>query len=431
MTVSEYLNVFWDERLVGRLSATRTGRLRFRYSSGWLEYSEALPVSFSLPLQKEAFDPEASTNFFENILPEEEAREALACAAKLHKKDVFGFLRKFGRECAGALMILPENEIPVADNEYEDVTERLEDILRERAVLGTGAGLVAATGARLSLAGAQDKLPVRYDQGRFYLPVHYAATTHIIKPENPRFPSLAINEFFCMRLACCLGLPVPEHHIVHIGNTPLYMSRRFDRKSMDDGHVRRIHQEDFCQALGVNNIKKYEEHGGPGFRECGEFIAAHAFADASHTPLFFVRAAIMNYLIGNNDAHAKNFSILRLPSPRLAPLYDLVSTEIYPGLDNRVSMAIGGRFIKERINAASWKKFASDVHRDQEEIFGDIRAMAENALKKLPEILMECAEYERQAAILERLRNCVERNAGVLLKLAPVPDQEEGSWRCP
>lgn len=427
MANSEGLNVFWDERLVGRLSATRTGRLRFCYSPTWLTHPDALPVSFSLPLQSEEFGSEASTNFFENILPEEDARDALAQAAKLNKKDVFSFLKKFGRECAGALIILPEDEVPLSDDAYEDVTKRLGDILRERTVLGTGVGLVAATGARLSLAGAQDKLPVRYEEGRFYLPVRYAATTHIIKPENFRFHGLAVNEFFCMRLARCMGLPVPEHHIVHIDDIPLYMSQRFDRKIMNDGRIRRIHQEDFCQALGVNNVKKYEEHGGPGFRQCKELITAQAFADASETSLFFVKAAIMNYLIGNNDAHAKNFSILRLPQPSLAPLYDLVSTEIYPGLDTRVSMAIGGRFIKKRIDAASWKKFASDVDYDQEEIFNTIKSMAENALEKLPEVLIESAAHVPEKTILQRLGNCVERNAEALLKFIPVHDEEESS----
>lgn len=421
----EYLNVFRDERLVGMLSGTRTGRLRFRYAQSWIESPDGHSVSFSLPLQEQEFDHEASTNFFENILPEEDSRIVLARASRLDQKDVFGFLRRFGRECAGALAILPEGESPIPDNEYEDVTEQLESILRDRKIMGIGVGLVAVTGARLSLAGAQDKLPVRYAKGRFYLPVRYAATTHIIKPENPRFHGLAVNEYFCMCLARHMGLPVADHHIVSIGDTPLYITQRFDRETTPAGNVRRLHQEDFCQALGVNATKKYEELGGPGFRQCLNLVSAHHFSEAVSASSFFTRAAILNYLIGNNDAHSKNFSILRTPLPCLAPLYDLVSTEIYPGLDQRVSMSIGGRFVKNRIDADSWERFAHEMQREPEDFFDELRNMAETALGKMPDALMECKTYDADGNVLQRLRECVENNASTLLRITPHLDNDD------
>lgn len=428
---AEYLSVFWDEILVGRIAKTRAGRMRFQYDQSWLKHATAAPISLSLPLQEVEFGYEISTHYFENILPEEDAREALARATKLQTKDAFGFLRKFGRECAGALVILPEGASPEPDNEYEDVTERLHEILRERMVLGSGAGLVAATGARLSLAGAQDKLPVKYEDGRFYLPVQYAATTHIIKPESFRFHGLALNEFFCMRLARHMGLIVPDHEIIQIGDTPLYLSRRFDRETTPEGTVKRIHQEDFCQALGMSNLKKYEASGGPGFRQCMDLVDLHHFADRHEAPRFFTDAAIANVLFGNNDAHAKNFSILHQQTPTLAPLYDLVSTEIYPGLDRRVSMAIGGRFAKERIRMESWERFAHDVGCTLEDVTVRIRAMSEDALEQLPQTLAECAEYDPQGAILERLKACVERNAEVLLHITQVAIEESDADMSP
>ena len=182
---------------------------------------------------------------------------------------------------------------------------------------------------RLSLAGAQPKLPVVIDDGQVALPLNAVTpTTHILKPEPEHFPGLVANEAFCMRLARAAMLPVAHvETAVTITGLPYLIVERYDRDLTSDP-IRRLHQEDVCQALGIPADSKYQAEGGPSVRETVELLRRATGVPAHELPRLW-EALVFNWLIGNCDAHGKNFSLLYdAGAPTLAPLYDLVSTTV-------------------------------------------------------------------------------------------------------
>jgi serine/threonine-protein kinase HipA len=207
--------------------------------------------------------------------------------------------------------------------------------------------LAGEEGLRLSLAGAQVKLPVVLDSTsggvtRVALPLGDTPSTHIIKPEPVRFPGLAENEAWCMALARRIGLDAAESWTERMGNVPCLISKRYDRVQGGSGEiVSRLHQEDFCQALGYPSSRKYQQEGGPSLRECFQMIR-----DWSTTSVLDIRhmldAVIFAAITGNADAHGKNHSFVYAQGTRrMAPLYDQVCTMAWPELSTTLSMKIG------------------------------------------------------------------------------------------
>ncbi|MDR2612816.1 MAG: HipA domain-containing protein, partial [Deltaproteobacteria bacterium] len=325
------LSVFWGKDIVGTLRRLPVpGRLSFLYDRGWLQ-SGGPGISLSLPLSEAEQDPETSSNFFSNLLPEGMAYVVFTLMKHIPQGDTFTFLARYGRECAGALCILPQGKTPDdSPVDYRDITSDLESLLALSAK--TRVNLMAATNAKVSLAGAQDKLPVLYDSGRFLVPAESspAATTHIIKAPTGALPDVQYNESACLALAKAIGLPVPNARIINIGGVDVLLVERYDRTAVG-GSVYRIHQEDFCQAAGVSSQLKYQENGGPGFARCAD--VARGLTDTAEAIDDLARIAIFNLIIGNCGAHAKNLSLLydhlpeldhRGPGMRMAPFYDLL-----------------------------------------------------------------------------------------------------------
>ena len=357
----ENLSIFLGERLVGTLSRHTKGRVQFKYAHQWLK-TVGLPISLSLPCREEKFPPAISTAFFENLLPESGARSILAFNNRFNKKDTFAFLDHYGRDCAGALSILSQGQKPdLTPWCYDDVTQKLTTALD---LLGTSSEqrqlYLEMQPARLSIAGVQDKLPVYFKENKFYLPANSgSATTHIIKPMSPMFPGIQRNEAFCMDLARTIGIRVPYSKLIQTGSHELYMVERFDRKILPQ-RVARIHQEDFCQAMGLPVDRKYQTKGGPGFRQCISLIDEYLTPSAqTRAEMAFV--LVFNALIGNHDAHGKNFSIIHSSEVKMAPYYDLLSTQVYDSLENHFAMSIGKTFRQDRLNANAFKLFAADM----------------------------------------------------------------------
>jgi serine/threonine-protein kinase HipA len=215
---------------------------------------------------------------------------------------------------------------------------------------------------RLSLAGAQSKLPVVEVDDGFAIP-HGSSlpTTHILKPEPVRFPGLVANEFFCMRLATAAGLEVAEvERAKTASGLPYLIVTRYDR-DLTQEPVRRLHQEDLCQALGRPYFEKYQAEGGPGVVEAMALIDDASTAPARDRPQLWL-ALVFNILIGNCDAHGKNYSLLYdSRAPRLAPLYDLVSTAVYDELTPRLAMSIDGARKLEEVGNAAWQRLAAEI----------------------------------------------------------------------
>ncbi len=359
------LSVWWDGRISGRLYLGPDGETLFAYDDAWLSDPKAPALSFSLPKQAEPFKRSAVQAFFGGILPEEGQRTAIARALGVSADNEFRLLEYLGGEVAGALTLLPEGETPASPSDAapklldDDALVQLLDHLPLRPMLAGEDGL------RLSLAGAQSKLPVLVIDGQIALPAPGQPTSHILKPPISRFEGTTENEYFCMSLASAIGLEVAPVEMRVVADRSFLLVTRYDRAVSAAGSVTRVHQEDFAQALGIPSHRKYANEGGPNFPDCFALLRRAATRPAREI-LKLLDAAIFNLIIGNADAHAKNFSLLHSGGDgggviTLAPLYDLLSTIIYPNLHVKLAMKIGGKSVLEDIEPRHWARFAADA----------------------------------------------------------------------
>ena len=221
--------------------------------------------------------------------------------------------------------------------------------------------LAGEEGLRLSLAGAQSKVPVVLVDGQIALPLPGQATTHILKPPIARFPGTTENEAFVMKLGATIGLDVAPVEPRSAEGRSFLLVERYDRVRDASGVVRRIHQEDFCQALSVPPETKYASEGGPTFKDCFELLRRVSARPATDV-LKLLDAAIFNLIVRNADAHGKNFSFLYdEQGPGMAPLYDLLSTVAYPDLSPKMAMRIGKRATLAEMDADGWQAFAKEA----------------------------------------------------------------------
>lgn len=359
--MSKSLSVWWGGRIAGQLQLDEHGEMTFVYTADWAEDVETPALSFSLPKRAEPFGRRECQPFFEGMLPEESQRVAIARALGVSVGNDFRLLEQLGGEVAGALTLLPEGERPPTpeagqpDILDEDRLLALLDRLPIRPMLAGEGGL------RLSLAGAQSKLPVLLIGGQIALPAPGQPTSHILKPPIPRFEKTTENEFFCMSLASAIGLDAAPVTMRTVADRSFLLIERYDRAIAGNGQLVRLHQEDFAQALGVPSQRKYASEGGPTFKDIFALVR-QATTRPARDILKLADAAIFNLMIGNADAHAKNFSLLRAEgATRLAPLYDLLSTVAYPDLSPKMAMRIARKATLEEIEPRHWDEFAETI----------------------------------------------------------------------
>ena len=356
--MSDGLNVFLRAVKVGRMWLDDRRGLAFQYDKAWLVRDNAIPLSLQLPLKTEVFDDRQARPFFANLLPESELRRVIARKLGLSEQNDFSLLEVVGGECAGAVSLLPDDSFPTGEGSYRQLDDsELNALIAE---LPRWPMLAGEKDIRLSLAGAQNKLPVLFDGQHVGLPLGAASSSHILKPPIPQYPDSVENESFCMRLAQRMGLSVPSVIILKKQQL-LYLVERYDREHLSGGRLERVHQEDFCQALGILPSQKYEKEGGPSLQQCFQLLR-----DVSIQPVADIQAllqwVIFNYLIGNADAHGKNVSLLLTEQgPKLAPFYDLMCTSVYPDLAERLAMRIGGEDRPDWIIERRWQQFAGEV----------------------------------------------------------------------
>jgi serine/threonine-protein kinase HipA len=407
------LSVWWDNGLVGALRLDEHGDMGFSYDQAWLDDPGAPPISQSLPKRAEPFGRREARPFFAGLLPEEHQREVVAKNLGISKANDFRLLEALGGDVAGALTLWPEGEPPpkppeVGDARPLDDAELAEilDLLPKRPMLAGREGL------RLSLAGAQQKLPVVLTEGRIALPQPGQPTTHILKPPIERFSATTENEAFAMRLAAAIGLEVAPVEPRRLGNRTFLLVERYDRELAEDGRVHRLHQEDFCQALGIPPEHKYASEGGPVFRDCFELVRSACTTPATAI-LRLLDAAIFNVIVGNADAHGKNFSLLYTPrSVSLAPLYDLLCTVAYPELSSQFSMKIARRATLEEFRPDTWEEFAKDVGAGVPYTRRRVRALAEVMSRQAPIVAAGLAEGGLDGAALNSYAAIVQGRAG-------------------
>ena len=340
------LRVLADGQWLGTVEAAQD-HWSFEYTPEWTAY----PLSPNFPLSTRQYQDTAERRqvewFFENLLPEGRLRELIACRDRIDSRDTWALLIRHGQDTAGALSLVPyeflrtsvqKKLVPLA---REALQAKIQESRKRNVPL-----MASWDEIRMSLAGAQEKLALYIDfAGNLFLPEGTAASTHIVKPENTStdFPFCTANEFFCMRLAAELKVPVPAVDLLHLPE-PLYIIKRFDRdrasgKLASEDTVQRLHQIDLCQALGVSPTRKYESEGGLGLNHLFDVLQG-AFIDR---PAVAINAVVQwvafNYLIGNLDAHAKNIAFLiRGRTTEVAPFYDLLCVEAYLP---RTTMAMG------------------------------------------------------------------------------------------
>ena len=260
------LDVFCENELVGQIATNDEAKLRFAYAKSWLENKKSFPISVSIPLTERAIEEEVSNNFFVNLLPEERIRKRTCEKLGISEGNNYELLRRIGGDCAGALTIVEEGKQPPKNqNAYDQITkEQLADWSKGDQYAFTE--VAGDEDVRLSLAGAQDKLPVKFDGEEFYLPKGNSPSTHIIKFAS-HFSHLPANETFTTMLGKAAGVEAVNIALFQTSKSQIAVVERYDRIERD-GSYTRIHQEDFCQALSMHPNEKYQQEGGPSLKQC-------------------------------------------------------------------------------------------------------------------------------------------------------------------
>jgi serine/threonine-protein kinase HipA len=399
----------------GVLADERDG-LRFAYDPAWAAAARP-PLSQSLPLDGEPA-PGAVHAWFAGLLPEGEPRRLLARRLGVSERNDFALLAAIGGDCAGAITLAPPGAPLGAAGPAVDWLddERLAELI---ATLPDHPMLAGEDGeVRLSLAGAQDKLPVVVEDGRIGITSGRTPSTHILKMPIARFEGTVVNEAFCLLFGSRLGVPTVPAWPRRAGDRAYLLVERYDRLRRRDGGFERLHQEDFCQALGIPSERKYEVEGGPSLADCFALVRRAATVPAAHT-LVLLDAVALNFLVGNHDAHGKNFSLLRSPEATgLAPFYDVLSTLAYPNLARKAAMSIGGERRPEYVRRRHLDRLCDAAGLGAATVRRRLLAMAREAPEAARLVRAVLAQDGWDHPVLDTVLSIVDRRAAQLAAIA-------------
>lgn len=404
------LQVYWDEdrEPIGELLRRPDGSAAFRYLAGTLAERR---ISHSMPV--DGGRAEHPITFFDNLLPDGIQRERLARRLGISDTSTFVMLEAIGGDCAGALSIFRGPPPRGAARALRPLDEPLLRRIHDEGVIPAALN----EGLRLALAGAQDKLPVVVRDGELFLPEGRSASTHILKLPNRAYPGLVDNEHFLLELAADVGLPVVRSttHALPEGPEPsvALLVERFDRRG---GH--RLHQEDLCQATGAPPGKRYEADGGPTLVDVVAVLDA-----ASSEPgdvLTLLKWQAFNVATGNNDGHAKNLSLLREPSVRLAPAYDLVCTRAWDALSKELALRVNGVRDAGAVGPIAWAAFAEDARLSARLVLESVASVTEAVARSARVTATRLMDGGGAAAPLKRALDQVESLSRRALRLLEV-----------
>lgn len=398
------------------------GEFFLEYGDQWLAQADSYPLApqFALgnarPLK---FHGYLVRTFFENLLPEGQALEDVVAALHLRDASWFDLLGRLGRELPGVLKLLPEGITPSDQQTYtplasETLSARLAG--REQVPL-----LLSNVQSGMSLAGAQDKIPVRFDPKTRSLSdsLGDAPTTHILKPDTrqARYQPSAINEYACMQLARALKLPVPDVWLLRVPEA-VYVVQRYDRM-LTGGRVMGLHQIDGCQLLGHGAAWKYQRSAG--LVSLPLLVKAlRALPVRGSDMLQLQRWVMFNYLIGNADAHAKNLSLLvDARGYRLAPFYDLLCVRVYG--DDSLALFMGDEDHFDTVGRHSWEALCADCGFG---LAGTLKEFQRMALALLPawhtvqaRLLQDPATTAAETKLLQRMTACFTQHQAAALSM--------------
>lgn len=430
------LIVLINDQHVGHVVQDARGRFEFTYDEQWLSNSNAIPLSLSMPLSKPSHPDAAVRPYISGLLPDSEATLA-AWGARfgVSARNPFALLSHVGEDLQGAVQMVPPDRLPslrqregVTRLSTQTLAERFRELLRQ-----PGATQFTPGGGQFSLAGAQPKKALYLVKGRWYEPRGRTPSTHILKPPITNLPGQVENEAFCLRLAPQLDLPAPHIWVERFDDLPIVVIERYDRVRMDGkrklaidqsgGEVRRVHQEDCCQALKIMPQIKYQNEGGPGITEIMSLLSGSARPSVDRDR--FMRAQAFNFVIGGSDAHAKNYGLLLAPRGRfrLAPLYDVISILPYVtrSRDARLAMSIDRRYRFDEIQPRHWETQARRSGFSSDQALAHVR----DIIARLPdEALSLYKTFEKEGMHSTELRGLVELLIERATKLATLYGSE-------
>jgi serine/threonine-protein kinase HipA len=410
------LLVYFEQRLVGTIDVDKSGP-GFTYDPGWVALRGAFPISITMPLKPDRIASEIFLPWAANLLPESEQLRTLGQLLGMSRSDVIGLLSAIGGDTAGALSIGQPGRTATLQWRPLETPAELETLIEG---LPSKPFLVGEEGVSMSLAGAQSKLPVAVDEaGRISIPINGSPSTHIIKPDVPQLDASVYNEAFCLTLARRIKLPTPNVTTGRAGKRTYLLVERYDRRCQS-GHWRRLHQEDYCQALGRPPSAKYESNktgiGGPTLKEMFALTRRHM---PSPEILRLLDMVIFNVLACNTDAHAKNYSVMiRGNGVSLAPLYDVMCGEVWEHVTKNLVQKIGGSNRGAEIQAKHWQRFARECGLNAKQVLHRVGTLARSVIAEAGAAEFEVAAMpagghailcQARQRILERAHALVEQ----------------------
>ncbi|WP_113907609.1 HipA domain-containing protein [Aliidiomarina celeris] len=387
------LNMHYGDDVIGTLTQEKSANLlTLNYAQQWRERGFA--ISPHLPLNEE-HGRTAAYNYFDNALPEGEARKLLAENLGVSEKQVYSQVRAIGRDLSGAVVFKPTHCDLAAENkpmfrllEEQELVARLD----RKEDYGL---LTWDEKPRLSVAGVQDKLNVFIDAaGKMGFGDGSLCSTHILKFERKDCPNLVLNELFCMKLSRAIGLPTAEVEFRRFGAHPVLIVKRFDRNYVKDANkVLRRHVIDGCQALNLSRDHKYERNLGDGrdvahIRDGASLPMLFEFCKQTSRPIeskqWLIHWQLFNLMISNYDSHGKNVSFyFDRQNSSFTPAYDLVNISMFPQFKHVLAMAMGDEFEPQHIHAYQLADFAETCHIDKKLLVRNLSELADNVLKQL------------------------------------------------
>ncbi len=408
------LPVYFEQRLVGTISVDKNGP-GFTYEPGWIELRGSFPISITMPLKAGPIASDTFLPWAANLLPESEQLRTLGQLLRMARSDVIGLLSAIGGDTAGALSIGQPGRTSSVQWRPVGKPEELERIIEE---LPNKPFLVGEEGVSMSLAGVQSKLAVAVDgEGRICIPMNGSPSTHILKPDSPRLPGGVQNEAFCLTLAKRMKIPTAKVTTGRAGKRSYLLVQRYDRTEVGS-RWRRLHQEDYCQALGTPPSAKYEFNHtgirGPALQDMFEVTRRHL------PPSDIVRLldmVVFNVLVCNTDAHAKNYSIMiRGNGASLAPMYDVMCGEVWENVTKKLAQKIAGNSRGDDLNRRHWQRFARECGLNPGQVVDRVDALAKSAIAEAEAAASEVdAMPAGNHTILDQSRQVVEGRARALL----------------
>lgn len=416
--MADELAVLLGGAVAGRVQRLRGGVHRLDYDDAWRASDAAYALSVSMPLIEPAHDTDRILPWLEGLLPDNDfILEAWGREYGVSPRNTFGLLARVGADVAGAAQFIVPDGLERLSRagsvrwlKAAEVEERLAQLRNERFPWRR-----VEDPGYFSLAGAQPKTALLWDRKRWGIPSGRTPTTHILKPPVLDFEFLAENEHLCLRLAGALELPAANTEVVRFGKQTALVVERYDRFTRD-GEIGRVHQEDFCQALGVSPRLKYEADGGPSAADLVRVLRDHSSDHVRDIDLL-VSSLALHWALGAPDAHAKNYSILIAPRAqvRLAPLYDIISILPYPtrffAPRTRLAMSIGGERRLGYIRRRHWERFAEGSGLNPARTVGLVTEVIERVPDVVTAVAREAISEKLSRTFATRFRDSVIEHA--------------------